>query len=49
VAGAGSYTRAFGATHAYDRYTTGVPDGAGRLAYSNPAKGTFVLALSRTF
>ncbi|MEN3276710.1 MAG: hypothetical protein V7631_2500 [Massilia sp.] len=46
---AGSYTRAFGATHAYDRYTTGVPDGAGRLAYLNPAKGTFVLALSRTF
>lgn len=46
---AGSYTRAFGATRAYDRYTTGVPDRAGRLAYSNPAKGTFVLALSRSF
>jgi len=46
---AGSYTRAYGATDAYDRYTTGVPDAAGRLAYSNPAEGTFVLSLARTF
>jgi uncharacterized protein (TIGR02001 family) len=44
-----AYTRAFGATHAYDRYTTGVPDGAGRLSVSNPAKGTFAVALGRTF
>lgn len=46
---AASYTRAYGATGAYDRYTTGVPDGAGRIAYSNPARGTFVLSLARTF
>ena len=46
---AASYTRAFGATDIYDRYTTGVPDAAGRLATSNPAKGTLVVTLVRTF
>lgn len=46
---AGAWTRAFGATDAYDRYTTGVPDAAGHTAYSNPARGTFVLSLARTF
>ena len=45
----GAYTRAHGATDAYDRYTTGVPDGAGVIATSDPAKGTFVVALLRTF
>ncbi|MFC5458792.1 TorF family putative porin [Massilia niabensis] len=46
---AGAWTRAFGATDAYDRYTTGVPNAAGHTAYSNPAEGTFVLTLTRTF
>jgi uncharacterized protein (TIGR02001 family) len=46
---AGAWTRAWGATDAYDRYTTGVPDAGGRVAYSNPAQGTFVLTLARTF
>lgn len=45
----GAYTRAHGATDAYDRYTTGVPDSAGAIAISDPAKGTFVVALLRTF
>ena len=46
---AAAYTRAFGATRAYDHYSTGVPNAAGRIAYSNPARGGFVLSLSRTF
>lgn len=46
---AGAYTRAYGATHAYDRYSTGVPDAAGRIAYSNPAQGSVVLTLTRNF
>lgn len=46
---AGAYTRAFGATDAYDRYSTGVPDAGGHIAYSNPAKGSLVLALTHTF
>jgi uncharacterized protein (TIGR02001 family) len=46
---AGAWTRAFGATHAYDRYSTGVPDPAGHIAYSNPAKGSVVLTLTRSF
>ena len=46
---AGAYTRAYGATHAYDRYSTGVPDASGRIAYSNPAQGSFVLTLTRSF
>lgn len=45
----GAYTRAHGATDAYDRYTTGVPNGAGVIETSDPAKGTFVVALLRTF
>ena len=45
----GAVTRAFGATHAYDQYTTGVADASGHIAYSNPAKTTFVLSLTRTF
>lgn len=44
-----AWTRAWGATDAYDHYTLGVPDGAGRIAVSNPAAGTVVLALSKTF
>lgn len=46
---AGAWTRAYGATDAYDHYTTGVPDAAGRVAYSNPAKGSVVLSLTRSF
>lgn len=46
---AGAYTRANGATDAYDAYTTGVPDGAGIMHFSNPAKGTFVLSVVKSF
>lgn len=44
-----AYTRAWGATDAYDRYTTGVARADGAVAYSNPAKGTFTVNLTRTF
>jgi uncharacterized protein (TIGR02001 family) len=46
---AAAWTRAFGATHAYDRYSTGVPDARGHIAYSNPARGSAVLSLTRSF
>jgi uncharacterized protein (TIGR02001 family) len=46
---AAAWTRAYGATHAYDSYTTGVPNGAGHISYSNPAKGSLVLSLTRHF
>ena len=46
---AAAWTRAFGATQAYDRYSTGVPDAAGHIAYSNPAKDSVVLTLTRNF
>ena len=46
---AGAYTRAHGATGAYDHYTLGVPNSAGAIESSNPAEGTFVLSLTRTF
>lgn len=46
---AAAYTRAWGATSAYDRYTTGVPRADGTLAISNPAKGTFAMSVARTF
>ena len=46
---AAAYTRAYGATHAYDSYSTGVADTAGHIAYSNPAKGSLVLTLARSF
>ena len=46
---AGAWTRAWGGTDAYDRYTTGVPRAGGALAVSNPAKGTLVVSLARTF
>jgi uncharacterized protein (TIGR02001 family) len=44
-----AYTRAWGATDAYDRYTTGVPRAGGEPAYANVAKASFVLSLTRTF
>jgi uncharacterized protein (TIGR02001 family) len=46
---AAAYTRAWGATDAYDRYTTGVPRADGTLAISNPAKGTFAVSVARSF
>jgi len=46
---AAAWTRAWGATDAYDRYTTGVPRADGAIAYSNPAKGTFALSVARSF
>lgn len=46
---AGAYTKAFGATDVYDRYTTGVFNSAGVAEVSNPADGTFVLSLAKTF
>ena len=45
----GAYTKAHGATNAYDAYTLGVPDSSGKVAVSNPAVGTFVVALTKTF
>ena len=46
---AAAYTRAWGATDAYDRYTTGVARANGAIAYSNPAKGALTVNLTRTF
>lgn len=46
---AAAWTRAWGATDAYDRYTTGVPRADGAIAISNPAKGTLAVSLARTF
>jgi uncharacterized protein (TIGR02001 family) len=45
----GAYTRAYGATAAYDNYSTGVAAPGETPAYSNPAKGTLVLTLTKTF
>lgn len=36
-------------THAYERYTAGVPELAGRIGYSDPGKNTFVVSLTRVF
>ena len=44
-----AWTRAWGATHAYDRYTTGMARADGAIAYSNPARGTFAVSVARTF
>lgn len=45
----GAYTEAFGATDVYDRFTTGVVNSSGGLDVSNPAAGTFLLSLAKTF
>ncbi len=45
----GAYTRAWGATDAYDNYSTGIPNRAGVTHHANPARGTFVLTLATTF
>ena len=44
-----AWTRAWGATDAYDHYTLGVPNGTGVIDVSNPAAGTIVLAVTKTF
>ncbi|MYM94671.1 TorF family putative porin [Duganella vulcania] len=44
-----AYTKAHGKTGAYDNYTLGIPNSAGVIETSNPADGTLVLALTRTF
>lgn len=44
-----AYTKAHGKTNAYDNYTLGIPNSAGVIEASNPATGTIVLALTRTF
>lgn len=44
-----NYTRAYGASGAYDRYTTGVARADGRPAISNVARRAVVLTLTRTF
>lgn len=47
--GALAYTRAFGGSGAYDRYTTGVARADGRPAVSNVARRAVVLTLTRNF
>lgn len=46
---AAAYTRAWGATDAYERYTTGMPRANGALAVSDPTKGTFFVSVAKTF
>lgn len=46
---AGAFTKAKGKTAAYDAYTLGIPNSAGQVEVSNPAKATFVVSLTRTF
>jgi uncharacterized protein (TIGR02001 family) len=46
---AANITRAYGATAAYERYTTGVPRADGRPAVANVARRALVLSLTRTF
>lgn len=45
----GAYTRAKGATSAYDVYTLGIPDRSGAFDVSNVARGTVVLSVTKTF
>ena len=42
-------TRGWGATSVYREYTSGVPNAAGQLAYSNTEKATFVVTIAKTF
>jgi uncharacterized protein (TIGR02001 family) len=44
-----NYTRAYGASGAYDRYTTGVARADGRPAIANVGRRALVLSLTRTF
>lgn len=45
----GAYTKAIGATNVYDNYTTGALNSAGMTEASNPAAGTLLLSLTKTF
>ncbi|KQV82313.1 choline dehydrogenase [Massilia sp. Root351] len=45
----GAYTRAKGATNAYDIYTLGIPNRSGAFDISNVARGTVVLSLTKVF
>jgi hypothetical protein len=49
VDGVGRLHRAHALTNAYDNYTLGIPNSAGVIETSNPAQGTLVLALTRSF
>jgi uncharacterized protein (TIGR02001 family) len=44
-----AWTRAWGATDVYDHYTLGIPNRAGAIESSNPAAGTLVYAVTKTF
>ena len=47
--GAVAWTRAWGKTGIYDAYTTGMPNSKGIVEFSNPAKGTLVVSVTRSF
>ncbi|MES2320717.1 MAG: TorF family putative porin [Pseudomonadota bacterium] len=47
--GTAAYTKAKGATSIYDHYTLGIPNSAGVIESSDPATGTLVISLTRTF
>lgn len=44
-----AFTKANPKTSIYDDYTLGIPNSGGVIERSNPAKGTLVLSLTRTF
>jgi uncharacterized protein (TIGR02001 family) len=46
---AAAYTKASGATTAYDAYTLGIPNSAGVIEASNPAVATLVVSIGKTF
>lgn len=45
----GAYTRGWGRTDVYDKYTTGALDSSGNPSVSNPLKSTFLVSLTKTF
>jgi uncharacterized protein (TIGR02001 family) len=45
----GALTKAKGATTIYDHYTLGIPNSAGVIESSNPAKATLVVSIGKTF
>lgn len=45
----GAYTRGWGRTDVYDRYTTGALDSSGNPSVSNPLKSTFLVSVTKTF
>jgi uncharacterized protein (TIGR02001 family) len=44
-----AYTKAKGATNAYEVYTLGIPDRSGAFDVSNVARGTLVVSVTKTF